>query len=182
MKDGYKILSRLVLVRVGVVENYVLKSIMWWLSFSLYMNYWLLNKSYSDIFLSQSNIFLKFLHCDEVLKTMLVSDKEKIYHIVFKHVRNQMIRHYRTMTFIEWKSLCVIRVGCPLNQGVWWHWYGIQIRCKDTLSLNKWLTCWAFCCQELLVKYMSINILQTWDHHSDLQATHCALVPNYLNF
>ena len=32
---------------------------------------------------------------------MLVYDKERIYHIVLKHIRNQMIRHYRMMIFID---------------------------------------------------------------------------------
>ena len=83
------------------------------------MNYYLMNKNYSDIFSSQSNIFLKLLCCDEVRRTILVYDKEKIYRIVLKHIYDQMIHHYGMMTFIEWRSLCAIWVGCPLNQGVW---------------------------------------------------------------
>ena len=146
------------------------------------MNYWLLNNSYSDIFSSQNDIFLELLCYDEVLRTMLVYDKEKIYCIVLKHIYYQMIHYYRIMMFIEWRSLYAIWVDYPLNQEVWCYWYGIQVRCRDTLSLNKWLTCWVFCCQELLVKYMGISILQTWDYHSDLQETHYALMPDYLNF
>ena len=68
-----------------------------------------MNKSYFDIFLSQSYIFLiKLLYCDEVLRTMLVNDKERIYRIVLKQIGNQMIHHYRMMMFIEWRSLCTI--------------------------------------------------------------------------
>ena len=35
-------------------------------------------------------------------------------------------------TFIKHRSLCAIWVGCPLNQGVWRHWHGIQVRYKGT--------------------------------------------------
>ena len=51
---------------------------------------------------------LKLLCCDEVFRTMLVCDKKKIYRIVLKHIHDQMIHHYKMMTFIEWRSLCEI--------------------------------------------------------------------------
>ena len=73
------------------------------------------------IFSSQNDIFLELLYCDEVPRTMLVYDKKRIYRIVLKQVRDQIIRHYGTMMFIEWRLLCAIWIGCPLNQGVWWH-------------------------------------------------------------
>ena len=64
--------------------------------------YKLINKNYFDIFHHKSYIFFELLYCDEILRTMLVYDKEKIYRIVLKHVYDQMIHHYRMMIFIEW--------------------------------------------------------------------------------
>ena len=76
-----------------------------------------LNNNYSDIFHHKVIFFLN-LYCDEVPRTMLVYDKEMIYRIVLKHVRDQMIHHYRIIIFIEWRSLYAIWVSYPLNQGV----------------------------------------------------------------
>ena len=68
-----------------------------------------MNKSYFDIIHHKVTSFmLELLCCDEVFRTMLVCDKERIYRIVLKYVHDQMIHHYKMIIFIEWRSLCAI--------------------------------------------------------------------------
>ena len=39
---------------------------------------------------------------------------------------------YKDNNYIECRSLYTILVGCSLNQGVWWHRYGIWVICRST--------------------------------------------------
>ena len=41
--------------------------------------------------------------------------------------------YYKNDNCIECRSLYAILVGCPFNQGMWWHRYGIWVICRSII-------------------------------------------------
>ena len=67
-----------------------------------------------------------------------------------------------------------------LTKGVWWHWYDLQVGCMTSHWM--WL-CWSpYLPKGWSWSGMGICVPLTWGHHGSLQATPCALVPDYLDF
>ena len=76
---------------------------------------------------------------DEILRITFCMTKRGFVIVILKLVRDQRIYMLRGWLYIECRSLCAILVGCPLYQGVCWHWYSIQVGVGYTaLNSDHW--------------------------------------------